>query len=256
MQTSRLIAVILLGLGGYGVYDAARQPEPPKPAPAPPPRPAPPPQPQPQPQPKPRPWGIDLPAPVGATVGGNQHPDGTQLDCDLPGSLHQRNIASRGLGCCVFRSIDHAARFQNVPCLVNMPEWMVSKGIEGGGYPSKVSQLIPRMAADKGCPTPPYVQIEGTDLEPLKLASRTGRMISTTYSRSPTGRYGGGRIAHMVNMVHCDDRHCVILDNNYVGDRAYEWCSPEEFKRVCNGGGSIWSVILLAPPPPPPPRNQ
>lgn len=256
MRNSKLLAVLLLAAGAWLVYDQAtvppppptpddRRPLPPQPAPTPPPRP--------QPPPRPKPWGATLPAPVGASVGGAKHPDGTEIDGDLPGSWHQRNIASKGLGCCVFRSIDHAARLQNVPCLWNMPEWMVKSGIEGGGYPSKVAQLIPRMARDKGVPTPAFVQVEGMDMEPLKLASRTGRMSCVTYSISPTGRYGGSRIAHMVNLAHCDDRHVVVLDNNYVGDNAYEWMNHAEFKRAYAPG---WAVILLAPPPPPPPKSN
>jgi hypothetical protein len=87
----------------------------------------------------------------------------------------------------------------------------------------------------------------------LKLACKTGRMPGVTYSFSPTGRYGGRRIAHMVSLVSADDRHFVILDNNYPG--TYEWMTPEEFTRSYTGGGQGWAVILLAPPPSPVPVN-
>lgn len=59
--------------------------------------------------------------------------------------------------------------------------------------------------------------VEGSDLERLKLACRTGRMPGVTYAFSPTGRYGGARIAHMVNLVHADDQWFAVLDNNYPG---------------------------------------
>ncbi len=190
---------------------------------------------------------------LGASVGGRTSPDGVELCCDLPGTLHQKNIASRGLGCCVFRSLDHASRWQNVPCLDHMPEWMVSKGIEGGGYPEKVDKLIPKIAADRGQPVPDYIQVQGADFKLLQLATQTGRMVCTTYSKSPTGRYGGQRIAHMVNVPHCDSKYVVVLDNNYIGEDKYEWMSHEEARKA---GILEWVVILLNPSPPMPPKNR
>lgn len=198
---------------------------------------------------------------IGASVGGPKSPDGDEMQTELPGDKHQRNIASKGLGCCVFRSLDHAARYQNIPALVNFPEWMVSKGIPGGGYPSKVESLIPRIAKDRGLPEPVYMQIENsTDLELLHKALKSGRMVSITYSRSPTSRYGGSSIAHMVNVVHCDStsksgkKWVAVLDNNYIGENAYEWMEHSEFLNICNRGG-FWAVILLEAPPPPIPHN-
>jgi hypothetical protein len=76
-----------------------------------------------------------------------------------------------------------------------------------------------------------------------------------TYSSSPTGRYGGSRIAHMVSLVHADDRWFAVLDNNYPGANLIEWMTPQEFQRTWTGMGGGWAVILLAPPPPPPPVN-
>jgi hypothetical protein len=192
---------------------------------------------------------------VQASVGGNTAPDGTEIQLDLPGNLHRRNTASRGLGNCVFTSIHHAALWQSEPALQEFPKWLIDKGIPGGGYPQKVEQLIPKISADRKLPAPEYVQIEGADLDMLKLACRTGRMPSVTYSVSPTGRYNGQRIAHMVTLVHADDRWFGVLDNNYPGPDKIEWMSPEEFKRAYTGGRSGWSVILLNPGPPPPPRN-
>jgi hypothetical protein len=262
MSNRKLLALICLAVAGWFAFESLNPPH--KPCPQPPDEPCPIPapddrrRPRPKPpapprRPQPKPWDMLLPAPVGASVGGSRHPDGTEVDCDLPEVLHKKNIASSGLGCCVFRSLDHAARWQNEPALWGMPEWMVQSRIKGGGYPSKVAELVPKIAKSRGLPTPPFIQVEGMDLEPLKAASRSGRMISVTYSKSPTGRYGGSRIAHMVNLVHCDDKHVVVLDNNYIGANALEWMTPEEFKRAYAPG---WAVILLAPPPPPPPRSQ
>lgn len=189
---------------------------------------------------------------IGAVVAGPKHSDGTEVAVDLPGDLHQKNIAAKGLGCCVFRSLDHASRWQNVPALDHMPEWMVKSGIAGGGYPAKVDKLIPQIAKDRGLPTPGYIQIENADHEALMLACKTGRMVCATYSRSPTGRYGGSRIAHMVNVVHADANWVVVLDNNYIGETNYEWMTPAEAKKA---GVYEWIVVLLDPPPPPPPIN-
>jgi hypothetical protein len=80
-------------------------------------------------------------------------------------------------------------------------------------------------------------------------------MPAVTYSFSPSGRYGGQRIAHMVSLVHADERWFCVLDNNYIGADAYEWLSPQEFARTYAHGGQGWSVILLDPGPPPLPRN-
>lgn len=192
-----------------------------------------------------------------AFVGGAKNPqDGTEIACDLPTQFHTQNTSSWGAGLCVFTSIHHSAIWQGVPALVDFPKWIREKSIPGGGHPSKVADLIPRIAKERGYPVPDYLQVQNTDLEILKLACRTGRMPAVTYGRSPTGRYGGGGISHMVSLVHADDRWFVVLDNNYVkpSGQAFEWMSPEQFLKVSYGNPG-WSVILLAPPPPPPPIN-
>lgn len=194
-----------------------------------------------------------------ATVGGKVAPDGTPLQVDLPGEFHRANIASKGLGCCVFRSIDHAAHHQLIEALYGMPEWMKSKGIAGGGYPSKVDALIPKMCADKGLPVPDYIQVEGPWSKVktvIELATKTNRMVCITYSRSPTGRYGGGTIAHMVNLCHSDGKWYTFLDNNYVTPKegAYEWCNEKEAQWAASSGGSVWAIVFLDIGPPPVPR--
>jgi hypothetical protein len=120
--------------------------------------------------------------------------------------------------------------------------------------------MIAQICQEKGAPVPLYIQVEGGDLEVLQAACRTGRMPGVTYSYSPTGRYGGARISHMVSLVHADERHFVILDNNYPGsaghEDTYEWLSPQEFHKTYTGGGGGWCVVLLEASPPPPPHNQ
>jgi hypothetical protein len=154
----------------------------------------------------------------------------------------------------VFTSISHSARWQNVPLLEDFQGWM--KKHPGGGYPEKVDEMITQIAREKNLPRPDYIQVEGEDIEILKAACKSGRMPGVTYTYSPTGRYNGQHIAHMVSLVHADDKHIAILDNNYPGDACYEWMAPEEFKKVwCGNGKNGWAVILLSPGPPLPPHN-
>lgn len=196
-----------------------------------------------------------LPA-IGASVGGRIAPDGkTEIQIDLPAKLHRRNTESFKLGLCVFTSIHHAAVWQDVPILQEFPKWLIDKRIPGGGYPQKVAKLIARKAKEAGVPEPDYIQVEGPDLEILKLACATGRLPSVTYSRSPTGRYGGQTIAHMVSLPHATNEFFAVLDNNYIGDTNYEWMTPQEFSRSYVGNGGGWCVILLDCGPPPAPRN-
>jgi hypothetical protein len=77
----------------------------------------------------------------------------------------------------------------------------------GGGWPQRVDQLIPKIAKERGVEKPEYIQLTGkTDvIALLRLAVKTSRMPSITCSFSPTGRYGGARIAHMVSLVHAGD---------------------------------------------------
>lgn len=189
----------------------------------------------------------------GARVGGTTAPDGTEIQIDLPGSQHLSNKTGLdGAGLCVFTAIDMGARWADVKQLIGFRDWMTRYA--GGGYPEKVTKKITEICKARGVPEPDYVQIESKDLELLKHATKNGRLVCVTYSRSPTKRYGGASIAHMVNLPHADDKHFAVLDNNYPGPSKYEWMTPDEFVRYCNPRG-YWAVILIPPPPPPPPRN-
>jgi hypothetical protein len=259
---NRLPLLLLLGGAGLLVFSllpAEKPPPPPpvKPAPAPPAPPPDPPRPRPRPCPGPGPcprFQSSLPARIDAVVGGEVGLDGTELQCPLPGDFHTKNVGgSDGAGLCVFCSMHHAGVWQNDAVFTGLFDWM--KHHPGGGYPDKVDRMIEQFCREKNLPMPDYLQVEGTDLEILKAACRSGRMPGVTYSYSPTGRYGGQRIAHMVNLVHADDRHFVILDNNFPGSANYEWLSPAEFQKTYSGGRSGWAVIPLSPGPPLPPHN-
>lgn len=190
---------------------------------------------------------------TGAQIGGTTSPRGEPMQLQLPVSHHVRNRGgSDGAGLCVFASMRHTGDWQNEPVFFGLFEHMFR--YPGGGYPSKVDAVVKRYAAERGLPIPKYIQIEDSDLEVLKLAVRNGYMPGVTYSFSPTGRYGGAKIAHMVTLVHATDTEFAILDNNYPG--TYEWMTPDEFKRTYAYGGQGWSVILLEKSPPPKPRNK
>ena len=193
---------------------------------------------------------------IGATIAGGTGPDGTQIACDLPMSQQMHNTGgSDGAGLCVFTSIAHAARWQQVGQLEDFQQFM--KSHPGGGYPDKVDKMIAAASKAHGMDKPDYLQSEGMDLELLKAACKSGRMPGVTYSFSPSGRYGGKKIAHMVSLIQATDQWFVILDNNYPCDAAhpdnYEWLTPQEFQRVYAPG---WAVILLDPPPPPLPATS
>lgn len=188
-----------------------------------------------------------------AKVGGVLAPDGkTALYIDLPASQHLRNKGGTdGAGLCVFTSAEHSMRWAGMP-LDGFRDWM-AQNHRGGGWPEKLTSMLRAYCLQKGVSEPDYFQVLDGDLEILKAACKNGRMPCVTYAFSPTGRYRG-RIAHMVNIVHCDDNWVCVLDNNFPGVNNYEWMTPAEFRRVFTTGGP-WAVIFLHHGPPPPPRN-
>lgn len=190
-------------------------------------------------------------APLGVaekiSLGGPVGPDGkTEVTCDFPVSERMRNTGGRdGAGLCVFTSVQNAARYQNEVRLVNFQADMRKE--PGGGYPQKLDAMIARYG--KGTP---YLQYEGKDPAVLRAALATGRMPSVTYNgHDPHYR---GSIAHMVNLVHLDERWAVVLDNNFTGDQELVWLTPGDFLQRWRGNGGGWAVVLLTPPPPPVPR--
>src|SRR5262245_20010833 len=80
---------------------------------------------------------------------GPEH-DREAVTCHLPEREHLRNAAGNdGLGLCVFTSIDLAARWANEQALIGFRDFMTRHA--GGGYPEKVDQYVPKMAAPRGC---------------------------------------------------------------------------------------------------------
>jgi hypothetical protein len=208
---------------------------------------------KPRPCPGPGPCPREEPQVGGQPVeGGRVSPDGAvEVVCDLPASERKKNIASKGLGCCVFRSIEYAARWQQTPELFDLPEKMRDAGIEGGGYPDKVAKIVQQFGPDVS-----YIQDTSGDADLLEAILQTGRLPCVTYN----GRdcHYAGRIAHMVCLPYFDRRTgwACVCDNNFPEDDRLVWMSPDEFlNRWHGGGGSGWVVCLLSNPPPPVPHN-
>lgn len=252
---NRRILLALLISGGFLWWYTSRQE--PKPAPLST-NPTPDTKPKPDKPKRPRPCPGPGPCPLeGQESGGRPvegarvSPDGTvELICDLPAKERKKNIASKGLGCCVFRSIDYAARWQQILPLYDLPEKMRDAGIAGGGYPEKVTKVLQHFAPDVS-----YVQDTSGDPDILEAILKTGRLPCVTYNGHDC--HYSGTIAHMVCLPYFDRRTgwACISDNNYPGETNFVWMSSDEFLKRWKGGGGGWVICLLKSPPPPPPHN-
>ncbi len=185
--------------------------------------------------------------------------DGTAVDAWLPAGLHMKNVGgSDGAGLCVFTSIEMVARATNIRTLFGFQDWMKKR--PGGGWPEKVNDMIDKFCKERNLPKPVFFHVEANDLPTLKKALQSGRPIGITYSYSPTRRYGGQRIAHMVMLSAAgagsgpDGKGWwCINDNNFPG--TWEWMSESQFLSVASGGGRLWACIFQAPTYPPAPLN-
>lgn len=164
----------------------------------------------------------------------------------LPVDQRTKNVGgSDGAGLCVFSSIGHAARYQNVNVLKDFQKFMRSR--PGGGYPAKVDDMIQACAAQQGGESPGYLQYEGSDPLIIRKAIESGRMPCVTYDgRDPHYRQ---HIEHMVNVVGYSDEWVCVLDNNFIEDNQLVWLTPAEFKARWIGQGGAgrqgWTVILI-----------
>jgi hypothetical protein len=182
--------------------------------------------------------------------------NGVSINCDLPDSQQMKNIGSKvdGAGMCVFTSIEMAARYQGLEQMRGWRDWCAQ--YPGGGYPQKVDDLLAKWFKTKGIKPIPYLQFEGKDPEQLMARiDKTNRMACVTYGFSP--RYGRGLIYHMTDCVLYRSNYGVVLDNNFIGDKNYEWMSQQELiRRMKLAGGSAWVFVWLTPGSPPPPKAK
>jgi hypothetical protein len=176
-------------------------------------------------------------------VNGSKDPETeVELQCDLPQDQHLHNLPNGG-GCCVFASMDMAARWHHITPLIG-----VLNDKLGGGYPKKVDSVIAKRFPGYHN----YIQANGEELGVplLDWALSNGHIACVTYGYSE--RYGKP-ISHMVCLVHLDKTRACVLDNNFPD--SYEWMDRTEFIRRWKMHGGAWCYVFLEPPPPPVPTN-
>lgn len=214
-----------------------------------------------------RPWGprngagrsqslrVSITPTGNVTIGGPSSPDGTEeVTADLPVTQRIHNVPSRvdGAGMCVMSSIEMMFRYHSQDQYRGLRDWCAQQ--PGGGYPQKVDDQIRAFCQARNVPAPSYFQYEGQDLNILRQALLTQRMVAVTYSGQDGVRYRG-RIYHMVCLVHLSSRWAAILDNNGIGENELLWMTPQDFQQRWVQGQNGWAVICTSAPPPPAPHN-
>jgi hypothetical protein len=208
-------------------------------------------------------WGVNAWA---IELGGVER-GSSKVACYLPESERMKNTGGSdgprgpgsGSGLCVFTSVEHAARYQNVIELRGLQQWMTKH--PGGGTPSKLQKMIEQYCKEQGVPVPAYLQYEGTDINFVRAVIESGRMGCSTYD-GRDGVHYKGHIEHMINIVGFDAQWVVVLDNNFPADAQLVWLTPEEYRsRFIGQGGQGrqgWLFVLLGPgwPPEPPSRGD
>ncbi len=138
------------------------------------------------------------------------------------------------------RSLDYAARVQDVPSLVSLPEKVRDAGIPGGTYPGKIDNIMTRFA-----PSVKYWQDTAKDVRLLSAMWRSKRLVCATYNGHDP--HYKGEIAHVVNVVAADSERnwFAIFDNNYPRLDEIVWMREPDFMRRWSG----WSYGLFAATP-------
>lgn len=151
-----------------------------------------------------------------------------------------KNIASRGLGCCGFRSFEYLARMQGVSEFIDWPEQLRKDGIAGGAYPQKVEELIARYG--KGVQ---YWQDTSKSHALLEASIRSQRGVAVDYNGHDP--HYPMRIAHCVTLVAFDQANdwVAILDNNHPSLDEIVWMSVKEFD--VRWGGWAYGLLALTP---------
>lgn len=185
------------------------------------------------------------------------HTSGVRATIDLPGDQHMKNIGSHvdGYGMCVSTSNEVAARWQNIPELYGIRDYLAKK--PGGSWPELYAADIKEYCSKRGVTVPLHIQHTGGDIEFLRLGVKTRRMLSITYA-GLDNFYGNNTVSHMVNLAHLDGKLGAVIDNNEA--TRWRWMSDQELVnrwlgRRDNGAktrvGGGWLVVYLGPPPPP-----
>lgn len=247
MKRNPFLAVALVALavvGAHLYYQRQPQPQPPPPTTAK--KPPPPSKPTPLPKRWPNcrallPDSVTYQGERSPQLGGLVSPDGKVQAIALPATISwPRNIAAKGLGCCGMRALDYAARWQNVPALVELPERIRDGGQPGGCWPERVDALMAQYGKGVG-----YWNDTSGSLELIEAAVKSQRMACIDYGGFDP--HYKEPIAHCVNVVACDlDLGWVaILDNNFPSTDQIVWMGVGEFRRRWHG----WCYGLLAMTP-------
>lgn len=151
---------------------------------------------------------------------------------NVPMILRQANwIGSLREGSCVHATMISLMRWQGRPHLANKWKRTYANGEWPNGLASKFDRAGVRYAyTDKG------------DVKFLEWASRTRRGCGITVR--------GG--AHMVALVHLDDKWACLLDNNNISK--YKWVSRESMIAEWKASHG-WAVTVLYTPSSPLPAN-
>lgn len=180
-------------------------------------------------------------APHSPVLGSLVSPDGktTVIIGNYDGS-YPKNIASRGLGCCGFRALGYAARLQNVPELVDLPEKLVAAGIQGGAYPDKIDRICAKFGG-----TQKWWQNTAKDDKIIESSINSQRPVCVDYNGHDPHYHA--TIAHCVTVIAFDraNNWVAILDNNFPGKDQIVWLGLAELRERWHG----WSYGLLAKRP-------
>jgi hypothetical protein len=177
--------------------------------------------------------------------------DGTRAICPIPRAYRQRNTGgSNGAGLCVIASqkTDGTYQFEDEQYREQLRQvgamWETAKQRPGGYHPGKLKALMAEVA-----PSIPYESYEGDDIAWMPAVLAKGIPIGVTYGTGRLYRYQP--IAHMVSLVHLDDRLAGVVDNN--APHWVAWMPRREFERRFGMGGFGWAFYLNIPRPGPSP---
>lgn len=142
---------------------------------------------------------------------------------DLPQALR---VSNWGGGSCVHASTVHLLHWQGQHPLA---DWW-RHHYQGGEYATRLHQRLDAARLR-------YAFTVNGDVAFLEWALRTRRGAGITY-------FPG----HAVNLVHLDETHAGLLDNNRIHEII--WIPRDEFVRRWQGyGGWAWTLVYDPPPP-------
>lgn len=151
---------------------------------------------------------------------------------DLPHGWRRRNWSPRGEGSCVHASMVMLMHWQGKH---ELADWWQNT-YDGGEMAENLAQKLEAAGVRFG-------ETRVGDVAFLEWACRTRRGAAVSISSN-----------HMVCLVHLDDEHAGILDNNDITQ--LQWYSREDFLQRWQGSYHRWAVTPVYNPPPPKPIHR